>query len=109
MTKVIIQKTGDGDFAGFSCEGHADYKPRGEDIVCAALSVLTINTVNSLEVLVNEPMKVVKDGEKGLISVTFTQKTSERCRLLMDSYVLGLGEVFKHYGKKHVQLEFEEI
>ena len=27
--------------SGFTVEGHADFKPKGEDIVCAAVSVLT--------------------------------------------------------------------
>ncbi|MDR2546607.1 MAG: ribosomal-processing cysteine protease Prp [Lachnospiraceae bacterium] len=107
MTKVVIKRTNDGDFAGFKCEGHADYRPRGEDIICAALSVLTINTINSLEVLAKEPMTVEKNEENGHIAVTFTQKTSAEARLLMESYVLGLSEIFNHYGKKYLRLEFE--
>ena len=33
---------------GFDLKGHADYAPEGKDIVCAAVSVLAITTVNSL-------------------------------------------------------------
>ena len=33
---------------GFDIRGHADYAPHGEDIVCAAVSVLAITAVNSL-------------------------------------------------------------
>jgi uncharacterized protein YsxB (DUF464 family) len=109
MTTIIIQKTESGDFAGFTCEGHADYKYKGDDIVCAAISVLTINTINSLEVLVKEPMEVSKNEESGLISVRFTQKLSEQGRLLIESYILGLSEVFNNYGKKHIHLEFDEV
>ncbi|MDR0220976.1 MAG: ribosomal-processing cysteine protease Prp [Lachnospiraceae bacterium] len=109
MTKITIKKTASGDYAGFACEGHAGYRDKGQDVVCAALSVLAINTVNSLEVLVKEPMKVAKDEEKGLISVAFPQKPSAEGVLLLDSFVLGVSEIFKTYGKKHVQIEFEEV
>jgi uncharacterized protein YsxB (DUF464 family) len=109
MTKITIKKTGAGDYAGFACEGHAAYKDKGQDIVCAALSVLAINTVNSLEVLAKEPMKIVKDEEKGLIAVAFSQKPSAEGVLLLDSFVLGISEIFKTYGKRHVQIEFEEV
>lgn len=33
--------------AGFSIKGHADYSKK-DDIVCTAVSVLTVNTINSL-------------------------------------------------------------
>ncbi|MCL2253437.1 MAG: ribosomal-processing cysteine protease Prp [Lachnospiraceae bacterium] len=109
MTNIIIKKTENGDFAGFTCEGHTDFKSAGEDIVCAAVSVLTINTINSLDILVKEPMEVKKNEGKGFISVTFIQTPTKMSCLLMDSYILGISEILSHYGKKYVQLEFEEI
>lgn len=33
----------------FSVEGHAGYSSRGNDIVCAAVSALTIATINALQ------------------------------------------------------------
>jgi uncharacterized protein YsxB (DUF464 family) len=109
MTSITIKKTKAGDFAGFSCEGHAGSDDKGKDIVCAAISVLTINTVNSLDILAKEALEVEKDEGSGFISVTFKDKPSEQSRLLMDSYVLGISEVFKSYGKKHIKLEFLEV
>jgi len=109
MTKIIIKKAKDGEMAGFVCEGHAAFGQRGADIVCAALSVLTINTVNSLDILLKEPMEVMTDDEAGIISLKFLQKPSGQARLLMESYCLGISEVFNHYGKKYVQLEFEDV
>ena len=34
---------------GFDLEGHAGYSEAGTDIVCAAVSVLVINTINAVE------------------------------------------------------------
>ncbi|MCL2052768.1 MAG: ribosomal-processing cysteine protease Prp [Lachnospiraceae bacterium] len=109
MTKITIKKTETGDYAGFTCEGHAGYADKGEDIICAAISILTINLENSLALLVKEPMEIVQDEESGLISVIFSQTPGEKSRLLIESYILGISEIFNKYGKKYVQLEFEEV
>ena len=50
MTHVSIIKTRNGEYRGFNCIGHSGYAERGEDIVCAAISVLVINTINSLKI-----------------------------------------------------------
>ena len=44
MTHVSVIKTRNGDYIGFNCIGHSGYAEAGEDIVCAAISVLVINT-----------------------------------------------------------------
>ncbi len=36
------------ELIGFIVEGHANYSIPGRDIVCAAITILTINTINSL-------------------------------------------------------------
>jgi len=109
MTKITIKKTEAGDYAGFVCEGHAGYADKGEDIICAAISILTINTESSLELLAKEPIEVTQDEENGVISVLFTQTPNEKSCLLMESYILGISEIFHKYGKKYIQLEFEEV
>ena len=42
MTKVTIFKQ-QGLYKGFEVSGHSGYADAGEDIVCAAISALTIN------------------------------------------------------------------
>ncbi len=50
MIHVTIYQNKKGEYTGFSATGHAGYAKAGEDIVCAAASVLMINTVNALEI-----------------------------------------------------------
>ena len=38
-----------GHYKSFHIQGHAGYADAGEDIVCAAVSALVINTINSIE------------------------------------------------------------
>ena len=109
MTHVSIIKTRNGGYKGFNCIGHSGYADAGEDIVCAAISVLVINTINSLDQLAGEKFKLVTNEEEGLIDCRFEKNINEKSRLLLDSMVLGLGEIKKQYGKTFIDLTFEEV
>ena len=109
MTHVSIIKTRDGEYKGFNCIGHSGYADAGEDIVCAAISVLVINTLNSLEQLAGERFKLVTNEEEGLIDCRFKKNINEKSVLLLDSMVLGLQEIKKQYGKTFIDLTFEEV
>ena len=50
MIHVTIFCNEDKECVGFQTEGHAEYAEPGEDIICAAVSILVINTINSIEV-----------------------------------------------------------
>lgn len=110
MTKITIHKNKSGDYLGFVCEGHAGYAARGEDIVCAAISVLVINTINSLEELTKEPMQVETDEAAGKICCTFkSHPLRETSLVLMESLMLGLQNIQAQYGNKHCKLTVEEV
>ena len=109
MTHVSIIKTRNGEYKGFNCIGHSGYAERGEDIVCAAISVLVINTINSLDQLASQKIKLVTNEEEGLIDCRFDGQINEKSKLLLDSMVLGLREIKKQYGKTFIDLTFEEV
>ena len=109
MTHVSIFKTEQGEYKGFNCIGHAGYGNAGADIVCAAISMLVINTINSLDQLAGENFKLVTNEEDGLIDCRFEKNINERSKLLLDSMVLGLQQIKKQYGKTFIDLTFEEV
>ena len=109
MTHVSIIKTRNGEYKGFNCIGHSGYAERGEDIVCAAISVLVINTINSLDKLAGEKIKLVTNEDEGLIDCRFEGQINDKAKLLLDSMVLGLREIKKQYGKTFIDLTFEEV
>ena len=110
MTQITFYRTTTGEYRGFTCDGHAGYANYGEDIVCASISVLVINTINSLEQITGEQMQVETDEDAGLIRCSFVnQPLKETSKALMDSLVLGLTQIEKQYGKKHCKLTFEEV
>ena len=49
MTKIIFYKTG-GNYYGFEEQGHTGYGEAGEDILCSALSSMTMLIINAIEV-----------------------------------------------------------
>ncbi|MDO4291996.1 MAG: ribosomal-processing cysteine protease Prp [Eubacteriales bacterium] len=108
MTTILIRKTRD-DYRGFTCTGHAGYADSGSDIVCAAVSVLVINTMNAIEAYASQRMEAVMGEEDGVIDVSFPDPVNDRTKLLLDTMVLGLTDIEKQYGKKYLRLKFEEV
>jgi uncharacterized protein YsxB (DUF464 family) len=107
MIRVKVYKSNEGKIQGFKCFGHAGYAYAGEDIVCAAVSMLVINTINSIEKFLPEEHFTVKtDEESGLIDFKFSNDPSEKAELLLNSMVLGVQTVEKNYESKYVKLEF---
>ena len=49
MTTIIFYKT-DGFYYGFEEQGHTGYGEAGDDVLCAALSSMTMLIINTIEV-----------------------------------------------------------
>ena len=102
MITVEIRKSGE-EYQGFSCKGHAGYGEAGKDIICAAVSALTVNTINSIEKFTKDAFKA--EEADGMVRWKFTKlPLSSETKLLMDSLVLGLENIQETYGKKHIKI-----
>ena len=49
MTKIVFFRSG-GVFYGFEEQGHAGFAEAGDDVLCAALSSMTMFLINTIEV-----------------------------------------------------------
>lgn len=54
-------------YIGFKVQGHSGYAPAGQDIVCAAVSAMTMLTVNMLESAFGVASSLDVDEETGTI------------------------------------------
>ena len=90
---------------GFDFEGHAGYDRAGRDIVCASVSALVLNTLNSIEKLTKSEFTCEMDKEKGRISFRLKDRGDEKTELLLKSLKLGIGEIRKNYGSKYIKIE----
>ncbi len=111
MTTVTIIKTESGAYREFYCMGHAGSRRFffEKDMVCSAVSVLVINTINSLETLAKETLTVTQNEADGFIRCEFPSGLSGQGTLLLDSMILGLRGIEKQYGKKYLQVNMKEV
>ena len=109
MTTITIFQSADGTYKGDRCEGHAGFAERGSDIVCAAVSVLVINAVNSIETFSRQAFSCEQDAENGSIDLELKEQPEKETVLLLDSMVLGLKQVEQQYGKKYLRVKFKEV
>lgn len=109
MTEITILRNREGAYLGFDCLGHAGYADAGEDIVCAGISALVINTVNAIEQYTTEPHTADADEESGAIRLRFLSPAGHDAELLMKTLVLGLQGIQSNYGNSFISLRFEEV
>ena len=109
MTVVDIFRDKQGRYSYFECRGHADDSAvEGEDIICAAISMLTINTINSLEMLAGADITYAAAEEGGELSCRFESPPDEKASLLVDSMLLGLQTVRSTYGGEYLVINLKE-
>ena len=105
MVTATVVKDPSG-YVSFECSGHAGFRRKGKDIVCSAISALTINAANSIMTLTGT--KITVDENDGFLSWTFDGKCDEAATLLMDSLVIGLRSVEEEY-RNYLTLRVEEV
>ncbi len=108
MTAITVFKTKDQLYSGFSCIGHAGFRESGNDIVCASISILVINTINSIERFTDQKIMVQEDEIEGRIELRIEGTPSNDTVLLLDAMVLGLTEIQKNYSK-FCKVDFKEV
>ena len=110
MIQVTIYKTGRHEYVGFDLSGHAGYDDLGKDIVCAAVSSIVINTVNSIERFTDDRTSCISDEGDGRIEFRFSQTPSHDASLLLDSMILGLEQIedSSEY-ESYIDIIFKEV
>jgi uncharacterized protein len=104
MIDVTIERLSpkDNQIKAFVIEGHAEYDVPGKDLVCAAVSAITVGTVNSIEALTG--LLPITEMELGLLDVTIPdQSVSEedkasQIQLILESMVVMLRTIEETYS-----------
>lgn len=101
MIIVRMERHKDGTIHGFSSRGHAGYADPGEDIVCAAVSAITVGTVNSIETLTGVEMKAkMKDGFLSARLPDLPEDSPlDKIQLLLESMQVMLVSIEESYGE----------
>lgn len=104
MIRVKVFRNESGDIYGFRLTGHADYSRSGRDIVCSAVSMLSINTINSIERLTDERFSCETDNNKGgflemVLSDIKNGGHNHDVQLLLEAMLIGLNDIKKEYSR----------
>lgn len=94
MTRITPLKQNN-NLIGFKVDGHANYSRYGNDIVCAAVSALSINTINSLQTIAHKRVDVWE--EDGYLEYQIRGKPSKQSNILLQSVGMGYRSIAEQY------------
>ena len=109
MIRVSFRYDDTGCPVAFRCIGHAGSAAKGRDIICASVSVLTINTVNSIETLAGDEYLLNTDEKRGYMDFSFKEQPSDEAKLLMRSLELGIKGIIDDNGNRFITLVEWEV
>ena len=103
MIKVWIYNNAVGKVTGFKCSGHAGFADNGQDIICAAVSALVINAMNSIDAFTSDTFEYKEDDKKGEVDFNIVSELSNESNLLLNSLLLGLQGIQEDYGQEYIK------
>ena len=103
MIEIIVDET------EIRVDGHAGFGSSGQDIVCAAASILVINTINAIEEFTEDDASLISEDETGMISYHLNHPSKD-AQLLLNTMILGLEQMLDddNYAE-YIDLTFEEV
>jgi hypothetical protein len=91
----------------FEVSGHAGYAEYGLDIVCAAVSALSISAVNGLDYFLPVKPEVEVIDPRGFLSCALPDlepQTLEQAQWILHTMVLGVEAIQQNYGEKYLKI-----
>ena len=85
---------------GITIDGHAGYAESGKDIVCAGVTALTENLIDSIESLTEDTIQY--NISPGRVNIYF-KNLSGAGKLLVDSFFLGICSIEQDFPE-HVKI-----
>ena len=107
MITVKVFVDSEGEYRGVRVSGHAGFRQAGEDIVCAAVSVLTQNTVNAIEAFTED--RFLCSVEDGYLDFSFTGEVSKESKLLLNTLMLGFESIRDSYQEEQKKCPYIRI
>ncbi|MDF2681991.1 MAG: ysxB [Brevibacillus sp.] len=104
MITVKVQRNEQNEIEVITVSGHANAGKHGSDIVCSAVSAVSLGLINASDILLNSNPDVQfaeKDGGflKWTVRPVDDQLLREKQQLLAESMVVSLFMIAESYGK----------
>ncbi|MGE5559773.1 MAG: ribosomal-processing cysteine protease Prp [Chloroflexota bacterium] len=104
MITVKVRRT-EGRVASFEASGHAGSAQYGRDIVCAAVSAVTLTAVEGLRKVAGLAPRVVQNDDAGFLSVDLGRDaTDASAQIILATMLTGLTAI-AHDNPRYVKIE----
>ena len=96
MTHIDVKRNVEGHIVECHFRGHAKAGPYGEDIVCAAISMLSQTSLLGLHEVAQQSMEYrIEDGE---LDILLSEPITERGQTILETMLLGIKNVADQYS-----------
>lgn len=96
MTHIDVKRNVEGHIVECHFRGHAKAGPYGEDIVCAAISMLSQTSLLGLHEVAKQSMEYrIEDGE---LDILLSEPITERGQTILETMLLGIKNVANQYS-----------
>ncbi|WP_126937091.1 ribosomal-processing cysteine protease Prp [Veillonella sp. CHU740] len=96
MTHIDVKRNVEGHIVECHFRGHAEAGPCGEDIVCAAISMLSQTSLLGLHEVAQQSMEYrIEDGE---LDILLSEPITERGQTILETMLLGIKNVADQYS-----------
>ncbi len=101
------------NFIGYELLGHAGFAEYGKDIVCAAVSTLSLNTANAINELTDNKV-IITYKDDGYLKLIAKDGFDSKGDLLMQTFHLGISNTYEDYKNElneneFINIKFEEV
>ena len=108
MVNAVFRKNSK-NIVSVSLSGHAEFSSDGYDMVCSAVSAVSLTIANGItEILKVKPKIIMEDGFLSLYLEKLSKEDTEKCQLLLETMLIGLKSIEISYNK-HIRVEVEEV
>lgn len=98
-----------GNIVSVGLSGHAESSNEGYDMVCSAVSAISVTIANGItEILKLKPGIVLKDGFLSIYLEKLLIEDVQKCQVLLETMLLGLKSIEINYGE-YIRVEIEEV
>lgn len=110
MIQVTVTRKNSGMIQSFSISGHAFFAEKGNDIVCAGVSAVSVGAINAVHALTGITPKI-EQKEDGFLHCVIPEHlqedTQEKIQLLLEGMVVSLQTIEEQYGQ-HIKITFKK-
>ncbi|MFC7440843.1 ribosomal-processing cysteine protease Prp [Laceyella putida] len=103
MIRILVERNATGQVERVLVKGHANFAEEGKDLVCAAVSGISIGMVNAIETMFGVQIHADDDGD-GKVDCHLPRdvhdpETREKIHLLLEAMVVSLKNMADEFPK----------